>query len=378
MKRIITATALVAVGLLAAATIAATEAQAAPKTGVTKAPFGKLSDGTAVDIYTLRNAKGMTAKIMTYGALLTELHAPDRSGKMGDVVLGFNNLAAYEKGYPYFGATVGRVGNRIAKGKFTLNGKPYTLKINNGPNHLHGGLKGFDKRVWKATPLRRVGGPAVQFTYVSADGEEGYPGKLSVKVVYTLTNENALRIDYTATTDKATPVNLTNHSYFNLAGKGDVTKYVATFNASRYTPVDDTLIPTGEIAPVAGTIMDFTKPTAIGAHIAEAGSSEPHGYDHNYVKDGGSKFGPAATVHDPATGRTVVMYTDEPGFQFYTGNFLDGTLTGKNGVVYNKWNAFCLEAQHYPDSVNQTKFPSVILRPGQTYRQRTEYRFSAK
>ncbi len=365
-------------GALVGAVVAGTAHAQKTSAGVTKAPFGTLADGKAVDLYTLRNSKGATAKIMTYGGIITSLNMPDKAGKLGDVVLGFDTLASYEKGHPYFGALIGRVGNRIAKGKFTLEGKPYTLATNNGPNHLHGGVKGFDKKVWTAAPVKSAEGPALQLTYVSPDGEEGYPGAVSVKVVYTLTNTNVLRVDYTATTDKATPVNLTQHTYFNLAGKGDVLNYQATFAASHYTPVDNTLIPTGEIEGVKGTVMDFTKPTAIGSRITKVGSGEPHGYDHNYVKDGGEKFGFAARVHDPSTGRTVEMYTDEPGFQFYTGNFLDGKLTGKNSVVYKKWSAFCLEAQHYPDSVNQPKFPTIILRPGQTYHQRTEYRFSAK
>lgn len=364
------------VGLSALMTI---PALAAPKTkaSVTKTAFGKLPDGTAVDLYTLTNANGLKARIMTYGATLTEMHVPDKSGRLGDVVLGFDSLAPYVKGHPYFGSTVGRVGNRIARGAFTLDGKAYTLATNNGPNHLHGGVKAFDKRVWKAAPKKSALGPSVAFTYTSPDGEEGYPGTLKVTVVYTLTNRNALRIDYTAATDRATPVNLTNHTYFNLAGKGDILGHEATFAAGRYTPVDDTLIPTGKIVTVKGTPMDFTTPHAIGERIARVGG-EPKGYDHNYVKDAGGKYGLAARVHEKTTGRVLTMYTSEPGFQFYTGNFLDGTLTGKGGNVYQQYDGFCLEAQHFPDSVNQPSFPSVILRPGKTYRQRTEYVFSVK
>ncbi len=351
---------------------------AAATAGVTKAAFGKLKDGTPIEIYTLTNRNGLRARIMTYGATVTELHVPDRNGKPGDVVLGFDRLETYEKGHPFFGSTVGRFANRIAKGRFTLNGKTYTLATNNGPNHLHGGLKGFDKRVWKAAPRRNsAAGPSVRFTYTSRDGEEGYPGTLNVAVVYTLTNRNALRIEYAATTDKATPVNLTNHSYFNLAGRGTVLGHQVRLNAARYTPSDETLIPTGRIAMVKNTPLDFTALRPIGARINDVGKN-PTGYDHNYVKNGGERFGLAARVYEPTTGRVLEMYTDEPGFQFYTGNFLDATLTGKNGVVYEKHAGFCLEAQHYPDSPNKPMFPSVILRPGQTYRQRTEYVFSTK
>lgn len=345
---------------------------------VQKAPFGKLEDGTPVEIYTLTNANGLSAKVMTYGAILTELHVPDKSGAMGDVVLGFDNLNDYLKGHPFFGATVGRYANRIAKGKFTLDGQEYTLAVNNGPNSLHGGLKGFDKQIWKATTLRRADGPAVRFTYHSPDGEEGYPGNLDVSVTYTLTNKNALRLEYTATTDKATPVNLTNHSYFNLAGKGDILKHEVMLNADRFTPVDDTLIPTGKIEAVKGTVMDFTTQHAIGDHIDEVGK-DPTGYDHNYVvTGGGKKLTLAAKVYEPTTGREMDMYTTEPGFQFYTANFLDGTNTGKGGIVYQKHAAFCLEAGHFPDSPNHPNFPSTILRPGATYKQTTEYVFSTK
>jgi len=344
------------------------------KPGVRRTVFGKMPDGRTVHLYTLTNRNGLVAKITNYGAILTEMHVPDRSGKLGDVTLGFSDLNGYLKGHPYFGATVGRVGNRIAKGTFVLGGKTYKLATNNGPNHLHGGTAGFDKKVWQAAPVTSALGPAVRFTYTSRDGEEGYPGTLKVAVTYTLTRGNALRMDYTATTDKATPVNLTNHAYFNLAGKGDVLKHEVTMAAKRYTPVDATLIPTGEIAPVAGTPFDFTKPMSIGARLQQVGD-KPKGYDHNFVRDLGETFGAAATVYDPSTGRVLELRTDEPGFQFYTGNFLDGKLTGKNGVVYDQHNAFCLEAQHYPDSINQPKFPSVVLRPGQTYRQRTEYVF---
>ncbi len=354
------------------------QGQDAPKAGVEKAEFGKLSDGTTIDIYTLTNDHGVQAKIITYGARVTELHVPDKNGQIGDVVLGFDNLDQYTKDNPYFGAIIGRVANRIAKGKFTLDGKEYTLAVNNGPNHLHGGLKGFDKVVWAAEPVKSKDGPAVKFSYLSPDGEEGYPGNLHVSVVYTLTHKNGLLIEYTATTDKDTPVNLTNHSYFNLAGQGEILNHVLMLAADHYTPSDETLIPTGEIAPVKGTPMDFTTPHPIGDHIMEL-SGDPKGYDHNYVlNSGGKSFALAARVYEPTSGRVMEMYTTEPGVQFYTGNFLDGTLTGKGGVVYAQHTALCLEAQHFPDSVNHPSFPSVILKPGQTYHQRTEYIFSTR
>jgi aldose 1-epimerase len=346
---------------------------------ITKSDFGKTPDGTAVDLYTLTNANGVKAKIITYGALLTELLVPDRDGKLDDVVLGFDDLKGYLGGHPYFGAIVGRVTNRIAKGKFTLDGKEYHLAVNNGPNSLHGGLKGFDKVVWKAEQVPAADGVAVKFTYVSPDGEEGYPGNLSAAVTYTLTNQNEVKIDYLATTDKATPVNLTNHSYFNLADprSGDVLGHELMLAADEYTPSDDTLIPTGELKSVKGTPLDFTTPTPIGARINQL-KGDPIGYDHNYVLRGGGKsLALAARVREPKTGRVLEMYTTEPGVQFYTGNFLDGTLKGK-GVVYHKHQGFCLEAQHYPDSVNHPEFPSVILRPGKTYTQTTVYKFSVK
>jgi aldose 1-epimerase len=370
----------VAAALLTIAALAMVPAGAegASRASVKKARFGQLDDGTVVDIYTLTNRAGSSAKIMTYGATLTELHVADRAGRRGDIVLGFENLAQYVKGHPYFGSTVGRVANRIAKGKFTLEGKENTLATNNGPNHLHGGLKAFDKVVWKAAPVRRADGPAVRFSYHSPAGEEGYPGNLDVTVVYTLTNNNALRIDYTAKTDKATPVNLTNHAYFNLAGKGDVLGHRVMLAADRYVAVDETLIPTGELKLVRGTPMDFTTPHAIGERITQVGAN-PNGYDHCYVlNNGGKSFSLAARVIEPATGRVMEMYTTEPGVQFYTGNFLDGSLTGKGGFVYRKHAGFCLEAGKFPDAVNQPGFPSVIVRPGQTYRQRTEYRISVR
>jgi len=348
---------------------------------VEKTSYGTTKDGQAVDLYTLTNAKGVVAKIMTYGALLTELHVPDRAGQLADVVLGFKTLQGYEGDHPYFGATVGRVANRIAKGRFRLGGQEYTLAVNNGPNHLHGGLKGFDKRVWKAQTVSAPGGVAVKFTYTSADMEEGYPGALTATVLYTLTNSNELRLDYTAATDKPTIVNLTNHSYFNLAGdgQGTILDHELTIMADRYTPVDDTLIPTGEIASVRGTVMDFNRATPIGARIAEVPGPAPGGYDHNYVlSHGGGVLAMSATARDPKSGRLMEVLTTEPGVQLYTGNFLDGSLTGKAGVAYQKHFGFCLETQHFPDSINQPAFPPVVLQPGRTFKSTTVYRFSAR
>jgi aldose 1-epimerase len=348
--------------------------------------FGKIDEGTPVQVYTLTNKNGMVAKVMTLGATLIELQVPDKSGQTANVVLGFDTPEEYlSKNNQYFGCTTGRVANRIAKGRFTLGGKEYKLFVNNGPNALHGGQKGFDKVVWRAEPEETKDGPALKLTYLSPSGEEGYPGNLTVHVTYTLTNENALRIDYSATTDKATPINLTNHSYFNLGGpgSGSILGEEVMIAADKYTPVDATMIPTGEIKPVKGTPLDFTKPTAIGARIDELKPDEvaanPGGYDFNYVLRGGAKEPAlAARVHDPKSGRTMEVYTTEPGLQFYTGNFLDGKLKGKNNVAYKQHQAFCMEADHFPDSVNHPDFPSTILEPGKTYTQTTIYKFSAK
>lgn len=346
---------------------------------VTQSVYGKMPDGTVVDLYTLTNASGVTAKAITYGTILTELHVPDRDGKLGDVVLGFDKLESYLAGHPFFGCTVGRYANRIAKGKFSLDGNPYTLAVNNGPNSLHGGKKGFDKVVWKAEPFQQAGLVGVRFTYLSKDGEEGYPGNLATTVTYTLTDKDEWKIDYSATTDKATPINLTNHTYFNLATGHQVgiLDHELTLRADRYTPVDGTLIPTGPIKPVLGTVLDFTKPLTIGARIKELKDFPGGGYDHNFVLSHDGKA-PDARVVEPKSGRVLEMLTTEPGVQLYTGNFLDGKLIGKGGVKYAQYHGFCLEAQHYPDSVNQPQFPSVILRPGDTYKQTTTYRFSVK
>jgi aldose 1-epimerase len=351
-----------------------------PVKGVVKQAWGKTGAGLAVDLYTLTNANGMVAKIMTYGGIVTELHVPDKAGKKGDVVLGFDTLEGYLAGHPYFGAITGRYANRIAKGKFKLDGKEYALAVNNGPNHLHGGLQGFDKRLWKAEPQQSNAGPALKLTYRSPDGEEGYPGTLDTTVVYTLTDRNELKIDYTAKTDKPTVVNLTNHSYFNLAGPGSGTilDHELTLMADRYTRADDTLIPTGELRSVRGTPLDFIQPHKIGARIEEIPRSIG-GYDHNYVlNSGGKSLATAARVYEPTTGRVMEVLTTEPGIQFYTGNFLDGTLKGKGGKTYEKHGAFCLEAQHFPDSPNKPTFPSPVLRPGKTYTQTTVYRFTTR
>jgi aldose 1-epimerase len=361
---------------------------------VQKAPFGKTKEGAAVDLYTLTNHQGMVARIMTYGATLTGLLLPDGNGKAVNVVLGYDSLEPYLAGTPYFGATIGRVGNRIASGRFVLDGKTYTLATNdNGRHHLHGGNKGFDKVVWRAEEVKSSSGPAVRFVYRSADGEEGYPGNLDVSVLYTLTDSNELRIDYTARTDKRTPVNLTNHSYFNLAGdgSGDILGHVLTIPADHITAVGPDLIPTGELKPVKGTPWDFNTPTPIGARLKEVPGGPPVGYDHNYVLNdeaaggrpaaapGSEKLTPllkvAARVSEPKSGRTMEVRTTEPGMQLYTGNFLDGTLRNRNGVPYKQYSAFCLETQHFPDSVNHPKFPSTILEPGREIRSTTVYRF---
>jgi aldose 1-epimerase len=335
-----------------------------------------MPDGAVVKRYTLKNKNGMIARVIEYGATLTELWTLDKNGRTQNIVAGFDNFDQYFKPEPYFGATIGRYGNRIGNARFTLDDKEYKLAANNGPNSLHGGLKGFDKRLWKSELLApKTGQQSVRFTYTSKDGEEGYPGNLSVTVIYTLTDQNALRIDYNATTDKPTVVNLTNHSYFNLAGSGDVLDHEVTILADNYTPVNDQLIPTGEIAPVRDTPLDFTNSTKIGARIEKL-MPNPGGYDHNFVlRSGGKEMAVAARAHEPRSGRTMHVRTTEPGVQFYTGNFLDGTLTGVGGVRYQKHHAFCLETQHFPDSPNQPKFPSTALRPGETFHSETVYEF---
>jgi aldose 1-epimerase len=347
-------------------------------TRLTKSTFGSMPDGTAVDLYALVNSGGMVCKVITYGAAITELHVPDRAGKLGDVVLGFDNLGQYVRESPCFGSVVGRVANRIAKGRFTLDGKTYALAVNDRGNTLHGGKRGFDKIVWKAEAAEGPDGPAVAFSHVSPDGDEGFPGALSVRMTYTLTNRNEVRLDYWATTDAPTPVNLTNHSYFNLACGGLVLEQALQIKGSRYLPCDETQIPTGVIADAAGGPLDFTIEKPIGRDLARV-PGNTRGYDHNYVIDGGGRtVVAAATARDPASGRSMEVLTDQPGIQLYTGNNLDGTIIGKGGAACPIHCAFCLETQHYPDSVNHPGFPSTILRPGGTFRSTTIYRFSAK
>jgi aldose 1-epimerase len=360
---------------------------------IVKVPYGKTKAGKAVDLYVLSMDRGMSVRVITYGATITEIWAPDREGKLSDVTLGFDTLKAYQQpGNPFFGCVVGRYANRIAKGRFKLDGKEYKLATNNGPNHLHGGAKGFDKYVWEWVSERR--GPraflrgdklvksdcvSITLRHVSPDGDEGFPGKVTADVTYTLTDRNELRIDYKATTDKPTVVNLTNHAYFNLAGhnKGDVLGHEVTLQAANYTPADGTLIPTGKIEPVKDTPFDFTKPMTIGSRIDKV--KETGGYDVNFVIDGKpGTLRPAAVVREPKSGRVLEMETTEPGVQFYTGNFLDGKAKGKGGAVYGKHTGFCLEAQRYPDTPNKKEFPSAVLRPKETYTQTTVYRFSSK
>jgi aldose 1-epimerase len=357
---------------------------------VTRTSFGTLPDGREVSLFTLCNAAGLEVRLIDYGGIVLSIMAPDRDGNFGDITLGYDDLDGYLTETPYFGALIGRYGNRIAGGRFTLDGVEYVLATNNGPNHLHGGDVGFDKVLWNAEPIETDAGVGVALTYESADGEEGYPGNLSVAVDYLLTDDNELVIEYHATTDKATPVNLTNHTYFNLASMGDILDHELMIAADRYTPVDDTLIPTGEVAAVAGTPFDFTVRTAIGARIGDENEqlARGGGYDHNFVlnrPDDGASISAggdlaalvlAARVVDPGSGRALEVETTEPGLQFYSGNFLDGSIHGKGGQVYEHRTGFCLETQHFPDSPNQPGFPSTILHPGEEYHSRTIYRFT--
>lgn len=341
---------------------------------VQKETFGTTPDGAGVELYTLTNSNGLKARLITYGAILVSLETPDRNGNSGDITLGYDSLEGYIKENPYFGASVGRFANRIAKGKFTLDGVEYKLAVNNDENHLHGGIKGFDKVVWDAESVKQDSAVGVKFTYLSKDGEEGYPGNLACTVIYTLTNNDELKISYEAETDKATPVNLTHHSYFNLAGQGtgDILKHELLLNADKFTPVDEGLIPTGELRRVKDSPMDFTAPQKIGARI----DSVQGGYDHNYVlnnSDGALAL--AAKVYEPTGGRVMEIYTTEPGIQFYSGNFLDGSIIGKSGKIYLKHYGFCLETQHFPDSPNKPDFPSVILKPGEKYTHVTVHKF---
>ena len=351
---------------------------------LTESSFGRLSDGRAVSLFTLTNAHGVEVRAINYGAIIVSVRTPDRAGRFDDVVLGFDSLAGYLEKTPYFGAVVGRYANRIANGEFTLDGKTYHLARNNGPNSLHGGIRGFDKVLWTAEPTEHGDTASVSFRYVSPDGEEGYPGTVTVRVSYSLTPSDQLVVDYEATTTKATPINLSQHTYWNLhgEGRGDILDHVMRLDASAFTPVDSTLIPTGELARVGGTPFDFRTPTAIGARI-DAPDTQlhyGHGYDHNWVLDRAGRTGVVAVarVVDPTSGRVLDVATTEPGVQFYTGNFLDGTVTGKGGVRYPRRGAFALETQHFPDSPNHPNFPSTILRPGDRFRSRTEFTFSAE
>jgi len=376
----------VAAGLaIATAAISPREirAQAGVKPGATRAPFGTMPNGTRIEVFTLTNASGMEVRAINYGAIIASIKVPDRTGKLGDVVLGYDTLDGYVKDTRFFGAVVGRYGNRIAKGKFTLDGREYTLAINNAPNHLHGGPNGFNKQVWTASIVAAgANGPSVTFTRTSPDGEEGYPGTLQARVTYTLTERNELDIQYEATTDKPTPVNLTQHSYFNLMGQGmgEITDHGLRINADRYTPVDATLIPTGKIAEVAGTPLDFRSPKFIGARI-DANDEQIKiggGYDHNFVLNQyGTGLAHAAWLNEARTGRTLDVFTTEPGLQFYTGNHL-ASVTGKQGAKYGPRSGLCLETQHFPDSPNQPAFPSTVLRPGETFASRTVFTFGVE
>jgi aldose 1-epimerase len=351
---------------------------------VTTAPFGATTDGRTAELFTLTNKHGIQIKLTNYGGIITSLRTPDRSGRLDDIVLGYDSLAGYLHDSPYFGAIVGRYGNRIARGLFTLDGTTYRLAVNNGPNSLHGGLRGFDKVVWSAHPFQNQEGAGVALDYTSPDMEEGFPGTLRSHVTYTLTEDDRLIVDYQATTDKATPVNLTQHSYWNLAGsaKRDILGHVLTINADSMTPVDSTLITTGEITPVGGTPFDFRTPTAIGARVDQRQDAQiryGNGYDHNFVLNrsgaAADALVPAARVVEPSSGRTLDISTTEPGLQFYSGNFLDGSITGKGGAVYRFRYGIALETQHYPDSPNHPNFPTTILRPGQQYHTRTVFQF---
>jgi aldose 1-epimerase len=353
------------------------------KTDIKKQSFGKTADGTPVDLYILTNHTGAEVAITNYGGIVVWLKVPDRKGNLGDVVLGYDNLDGYINDKAYLGAVIGRYGNRIANGKFTLDGVAYTLPQNNGTNSLHGGIKGFNKQVWLAEEIPNPNGAGLRLHYASKDGEEGYPGNLSVQVVYSWTNQNELKIEYSATTDKDTVLNLTQHSYFNLAGagNGDVLRHQVTLHSDRFTPVDSTLIPTGEIRSVKETPFDFRTPTAIGARIDGNDQQLKYGlgYDHNWVLGNASSKVPAlaARVYEPVSGRTLEAWTTQPGIQFYSGNFLDG-IKGKGGKIYNRRDAFCLETQHFPDSPNHSDFPSSVLKPGEHYHQITIYKFSAQ
>jgi aldose 1-epimerase len=377
-----------AAGLLAAAVAGCTTTGSENASSITKSDFGKTPDGQAVELYTLKNSKGAEARIMTYGGIMEKLMMPDRNGKLQDVVLGFDSLSGYtDTNYtahcPYFGALIGRYGNRIGGAHFNLEGQTYTLANNNNGNTLHGGIKGFDKVVWAARPSVTSHGPQLVLAYLSRDGEEGFPGTLEVTAIYTLTDDNEIKVEFSAKTDKATVCNLTDHSYFNLAGQGngDILNHLVYINSDKTTPVDNLLIPTGQLADVAGTPFDFRTPTAIGARINDPNPVLQYGpgYDHNWVINNPlGKFGLQARVSEPTSGRVLEVWSDQPGLQFYAGNFLDGTLIGKDGKAYQRRSGFCMEPQHFPDSPNKPNFPSVELKPGDTYHCTIVYRFLAQ
>lgn len=362
-------------GALTAFAIAALTCTTSAEFTMKREVFAKTADGQTVERFTLINKNGLTARIITLGATLTEFHAPDRDGKLADITLGFDSVEPWLEPHPFFGVTAGRYANRIAGGKFTLDGKTHSLPTNDGANHLHGGKTGFDKRVWKPEPIEPN---AVRFTYISPDGEEGYPGTLTVSVTYTLTDENALRFDYAATTDAPTVLNLTNHTYWNLGGSADILAHELLLPASRYTAVDAASIPTGELPKVEGP-MDFTKAKVVGKDIAALSTAPGGGYDHNWVLDDweSGKMTPAAELHDPSSGRTMTVTTTEPGIQFYSGNYLKA-IEGRAGKTYEKFAGLCLETQHFPDSPNHPSFPTTVLRPGEKFRSTTVYRFGVR
>ncbi len=349
------------------------------QTSIIEAPFGVLPDGRPATLYTLTNSNGLVVKVTDFGGIITEIHTPDRHGQFADIALGFDSVAPYVDDSPYFGALIGRYGNRVRAGRFELDGRQWQLPINNGSNHLHGGHGGFHKVLWRARPFLKGDAACLALSYRSPDGEQGYPGTLDVTVVYELNIANELVVRFNAVTDRATPVNLTQHSYFNLAGHGDILDHELTIAAARFTPIDGTSIPTGQMAPVAGTPFDFRTPRTIGSRLAVPDEQlrNGSGYDHNYVLDkpAGARSALAARVREPVSGRVLELYTEEPGVQFYSGNFLDGTLTGK-GRRYDYRGGLCLEPQHFPDSPNQPAFPNTILRPGEEYATVSKYKFS--
>jgi aldose 1-epimerase len=369
---------------LAGAVIAAAQQKTETKPGLKMESFGKTADGQDVQLFTLTNKNGVEARIMNFGGIVVSLKTPDRKGELADIVLGYDNVKGYEGDTAFFGALIGRYGNRIAKGQFTLNGKTYQIPLNDGPNALHGGPNAFNKKVWTAKDISTHSTPMLQLTYLSKDGENGFPGNLNVQVTYSLTSNNELRIDYAATTDKDTVLNLTNHSYFNLKGEGqgDILQHEVRLNANKFTPVDATLIPTGELKNVQATPFDFRKSTAVGARINEDDQQLKYGwgYDHNWVLNGmgAGQLVIAARVHEATTGRVLEVLTDQPGVQFYTGNHMDGTIRGKGGKVYPKRGGLCLETQHYPDSPNHPAFPSTELKPGQKFHSTTIYKFGVE